>query len=76
MDKVEKAPNKGGRPPKAQETETFEITVPKAAHGYLKFLAKNSMLGPTLNDVAALILVNELTDMARTKFHDQVIPQG
>lgn len=55
-----------GRPPNPQESETFEVTLPKAAHGYLVHLAKNTMLGASVNDVAALILTNQLTEMART----------
>jgi hypothetical protein len=65
-----------GRPPKPQDTETFEVTIPAKAHGYLLFLAKNTVLGASVNDVAALILVNALTHMVREKFHDHTIPQG
>ena len=65
-----------GRPPYAQEKETFDVTIPAKAHGYLVYLAKNTMLGASYNEVAALILVNALSQMAREEFHNQVIPQG
>jgi len=67
---------KPGRPPKPQGTVTLEITLPQTAFGYLSFLAKNTMLGATENEIATLILRNQLIEMAQKEFHRFATPQG
>ena len=65
-----------GRPPNAQNTEEFKLTLPESAVGYLRFLAKNTLLGATPNDVAALILTNELSRMLKEEASRPAIPQA
>lgn len=67
---------KTGRPPNQQDTEDVRFTVPTLAAGYLRYLAKNTMLGATPNDVAALILTNELMRMAKEEAHKLTVPQA
>jgi hypothetical protein len=47
-----------------------------SAIGYLNFLAKNTMLGATPNEVAALILKNELIRMSQAEKDRPAIPQA
>jgi CHAT domain-containing protein len=54
-----------GRPPKRQDTETFEVTVPKAIHAALVHLATHSGFGFTENTVATYILSKEIERMQR-----------
>jgi hypothetical protein len=56
-----------GRPPKRQETETFEVTVPKAVHTALVHLATHSPLGFTENTVAAYVLGKEIERMQKAQ---------
>ena len=63
-----------GRPENPQKTDTVEVTLPVSAVGYLNFLAKNTMLGATANEVAALILKNELARMLQVEKDRPVIP--
>lgn len=65
-----------GRPPNAQETEELKLTLPATAMGYLRFLAKNTLLGANHNDVAALILTNELVRMSKEEPQRPAIPQA
>jgi hypothetical protein len=65
-----------GRPPNAQETEDLKLTLPVTAVGYLRFLAKNTLLGATHNDVAALILTNELVRLSKEEANRPAIPQA
>lgn len=65
-----------GRPPNAQETEELKVTLPVTAVGYLRFLAKNTLLGATHNDVATLILTNELVRMAKDEANRPAVPQA
>lgn len=65
-----------GRPPNAQETEEFKLTLPASAVGYLRFLATNALLGATPNDVAALILTNELVRMLKDESTRPAIPKA
>ena len=53
------------RPPKRQDTETFEITVPLALHGALVDLATRTVYGATENAVAAFILAKEIERMQK-----------
>jgi hypothetical protein len=53
------------RPPKRQETETFEITVPASLHGALVHLATRTVYGATENAVAAFILAKEIERMQK-----------
>lgn len=54
-----------GRPPKRQETETIEVTVPLALHGALVHLATHTTFGATENAVAAYILAKEVERMQK-----------
>lgn len=54
-----------GRPPKRQETETIEVTVPATLHGALVHLAMHTTFGATENAVAAYILAKEVERMQR-----------
>ena len=54
-----------GRPPKRQETETFEVTVPVALHAALVHLATTTVYGTTENAVAAFILAKEIERMQK-----------
>jgi hypothetical protein len=65
-----------GRPPNAQETVELTVTLPATAVGYLRFLAKNTLLGATHNDVATLILTNELVRMSKDEGSRPAIPQA
>lgn len=54
-----------GRPPKRQETETFEVTVPVALYDALVHLATSTSYGATENAVAAYILAKEIERMQK-----------
>jgi hypothetical protein len=54
-----------GRPPKRQETETFEVTVPISLYNALVHLATHTMFGATENAVAAYILSKEIERMQK-----------
>jgi hypothetical protein len=56
-----------GRPPKRQETETFEVTVPAALHAALVHLAEHTSYGATENAVAAYILAKEIERMQKAE---------
>jgi hypothetical protein len=56
-----------GRPPKRQDTETFEVTVPVTLHKALVHLATHTTFGATENAVAAYILGKEIERMQRDK---------
>jgi hypothetical protein len=55
-----------GRPPKRQETETFEVTVPVALCSALVHLATHTSFGATENAVAAYILTKEIERMQKS----------
>jgi hypothetical protein len=54
-----------GRPPKRQETQTFEVTVPLAVYDALVHLATHGPQGFTENTVAAYLLGKEIERMQR-----------
>jgi hypothetical protein len=54
-----------GRPPKRQDTETFEVTVPVSLHRALVHLATHTPFGATENAVAAYILGKEIERMQK-----------
>jgi hypothetical protein len=54
-----------GRPPKRQDTETFEVTVPVSIYEILGLLATHTTYGATENAVAAYILGKEIERMQR-----------
>jgi CHAT domain-containing protein len=56
-----------GTPPKRQETESFEVTVPKAVHVALVHLATHSGYGFTENTAAAYILLKEVERMQKAQ---------
>jgi hypothetical protein len=53
------------RPPKRQETETFEITIPLALHAALVHLATHTVYGATENAVAVYLLSKEIERMQK-----------
>jgi hypothetical protein len=53
------------RPPKRQETETFEITIPVAMHVALVHLATHTIYGATENAVAVYLLSKEIERMQK-----------
>jgi len=57
------SPRKRGRPSTAENTESFQITVSKAAYAYLCELARTTNLGGTPNAVAAQIVSQRLEEM-------------
>lgn len=65
-----------GRPPKKGETVTFKVSVPKPLYGYLTYLAENSHIGGSENEVAAHLLKLKVHELAETKFHELQLPQG
>ena len=52
------------------------MTLPVSTLGYLRFLATNTMLGATSNEVAALILTNELVRMLHAEKDRPAIPRA
>lgn len=54
-----------GRPPKRQETATFEVTVPVTLYNALVHLATHTTFGVTENLVAAYILGKEIERMQK-----------
>jgi len=61
-------PNKG-------ESHAFQVTIPKRLYEYLGYLAQQSFLGVSENDVASYILRRELEEMLRSGFHKIDIPK-
>ena len=53
------------RPIKRQDTETFEITTPRALHSALVHLATHTTYGATENAVAVYILTKEVERMQK-----------
>jgi len=64
------------RPPKRQETETFEVTVPVALHRALVHLATHTAFGATENAVAAYILGKEVERMQKAEEFGLKMPTG
>ena len=54
---------KAGRPPSSGGTQSFQITISKAAFAYLGYLAQSTNMGGSENGVAAFILSRELERM-------------
>lgn len=66
---------KPGRPATADNNQSFQITVSKAAYAYLCNLARTTNMGGTANAVAAFIVSNELEKMRLSGSYPQEIPQ-
>jgi hypothetical protein len=64
------------RPPKRQDTETFEITIPLATFNALVHLASHTTFGHTENTVAAYILAKEIERMQRAGEFGLRMPTG
>lgn len=64
-----------GPKPKKGDTESLYVTLPKRMHSYLGYLAQQSFLGASENDVAAHILARELERMLNNGFHRIDIPK-
>jgi hypothetical protein len=66
--------DKPGPPQKLQDTKSFQITVPKSMHGYIQWLARHTMWGPTERDVVVKILTQELNRMFDAGYHNKRLP--
>lgn len=62
-------------PKNLQDTESLTFSVPKSAHGYLEFLARNGVRATTASDVAKQILLEEVDRRISEKYHDRAIPK-
>ena len=62
-------------PQKVGVPKAFQVTVPTPLWEYLTFLAANSMLGTSEQEVAVHILVRELNAMFDGGYHDKRIPK-
>jgi hypothetical protein len=60
---------------KIGEPEAFQITVPKPLHEYLTWLARHSMLGRSVPDVAVQILTAAVDAMFRADYHKKDVPR-
>lgn len=67
-------PRKRGRPPKLGDDEGVYVTLPKRQYDYLALLALRGDLGTSASDVAAHILIRELSAMLHANFHEKEIP--
>lgn len=64
-----------GSKPNKGETHSFQVTLPKRLYGYLGYLAQQSVIGVSENDVASYILLKNLDKMLREGFHKIDVPQ-
>jgi hypothetical protein len=62
-------------PPKIGDPKPFQITVPMPLWNYLTYLAGNSVLGTSEQEVALHILTRELNAMLVAGYHDKRIPK-
>ena len=72
---VEELSRRAGPPKKVGEPKAFQLTVPKPLYDYLTYLAAHSTLGISEGEVAAHILIGELTAMLKEGFHDLRVPR-
>ncbi len=68
-------PPKAGAPKKVGTSKSFQLTVPQPLYDYLTYLAKHSTLGISEGEVAAHLLIRELTAMLEDRFHDLRVPR-
>jgi hypothetical protein len=64
------------RPPKRQETEAIEVTIPLATFNALVHLATHTTFGFTENSVAAYILAKEVERMQKAGEFGLRMPTG
>lgn len=55
-------------------SETLRFDVAKPLADYLSLLARTSILGVTANDVARIILTNEVQRLIDSGYHERVVP--
>jgi len=60
---------------KEGEAETLRFDVAKPLADYLSLLAKNSILGVTANDVARVLLINEVQRLIDSGYHAKDVPR-
>lgn len=58
-----------------QDTEPLSLTLPITLYRYIEWLARNSMLGPTMQDVVVKILSKECHAMFDGGFHNKRHPE-
>jgi hypothetical protein len=72
---VDEPLKRAGPPKKVGEPKPFQLTVPKPLYDYLTYLATHSTLGISEGEVAAHILIRELTTMLKEGFHNLRVPR-
>jgi hypothetical protein len=65
-----------GRPPKRQETEKIEITIPVSTFNALVHLASHTPYGFTENTAAAYIITKEIERMQKAGEYGLRMPTG
>lgn len=62
--------NKAGPPTNKSKPKRFQITVPQDTYDYLTLLAKKGKIATKEADLAAHLVIREVTEMQREKFHE------
>ena len=71
-DEAEK--QRGGRPRNLGQTEQITLTIPEPVHRYLTWLARHSMYGATVNEVAGRLLSDRAQEIFDSGLHNKQIP--
>ena len=61
--------------PKKEKTELLRMRVSSRLYEYLGWLKRNTMLGPSENDVATYLLTQKLEAMRQSEYRDSDLPQ-
>tara|TARA_R110002074_G_scaffold130555_1_gene272234 strand:- start:141 stop:347 length:207 start_codon:yes stop_codon:yes gene_type:complete len=62
--------NNAGPPKNLGTPQRFQITVPQDTYDYLALLAKKGKIATKVQDLAAHLVIREVTEMQREKFHE------
>ena len=62
--------NRGGPPKKLSDPKPFQISVPQDTWDYLELLARRGKIAWKAQDVAAHLVIREVTKMQLKKFHE------
>jgi hypothetical protein len=62
------------RPKNVGETDELRLTLPVSLINYLNYLAKDSVMGPNANDIAAHLLIESVRALIREKEHEMKLP--
>ena len=62
------------RPENEGDTHTFEVTISRKYHDYLRLLARDKGIGATANAVAAYLLTQRVEKMLQEEYHRIDIP--